>query len=57
MNKDQEWYEIDWERVISLNDLKRILQALDLNFTLGYDKFHIIGDLLKRKANHETKSV
>lgn len=47
-------YEIDFDKVQSIEDIKRILIALDIRFSPSYPALNSIIDLIKLENNENT---
>ena len=47
--KGNTMYEIDWNKIQSVHDLKLILQSLDLSFTKHICNFREVQHLLREK--------
>ena len=50
IENSEKFYQIDWDKVKSFEDLKRIIMAFDISFTSSAKYFDTIKDLVKHES-------
>ncbi len=49
--KRPELYEIDWDKINTLSELKFVLSSLNITFTLSYERYEKVKEFLKLKEH------